>query len=209
MGAGPVFDFRHGLAPNQLIAQGWYHYYPNVIGGVGLEFSSRNPSRLQAYNRNRYDMTTTWIPFRATDRLTEVSLLADLTTSHGYIDTAEIEPGAHAVSDFGTEWGLALRIGYGRRLSNTYAWWVAGSPGLAYRPWGGSSGVNFGFNGEAGMTYSLLSIWYDAKTLTRAWDVFIRVPFRIESGSPAVSAGGVHRLANWSLGIQAGPTVLF
>lgn len=209
IGAGPVYDDAHGWAPNQIVGQTWYHYRPTVIGGVGLEFSSRNPSRLRAYTSNRYDLTATWIPHRTERHLVELSLIGDLTQRNGYIDTAARIPGAHAVSDMGLDWGLATRLGYGRRESRLLGWWVACAPGVAFRFTGSNAGVDYGLDGEAGLTISLQSIWYDSRTLTRSWDVFVRFPFRIESGAPDVSPTGARRVPDWRLGVQVGPTALF
>jgi len=209
IGAGPVYDGEHGLAPNQLFAQTWYHYYPNLVGGAGLEFSSRNPSRLKAFTSTRYDLSATWIARRTDLDLVELSLIAGLMNHNGYVDTAERIPEADAQSDIGTDIGLATRIGYGSRLSPLMGWWIAGSPGVSLRVAGTNAGVDYGFDGEIGMTISLQSIWYDSKTLTRAWDLFLRLPFRIESGAPDVTAHGVRRVHDWSIGLQVGPTVLF
>jgi hypothetical protein len=209
IGAGPVYDGEHGLAPNQLISQIWYHYYPTLIGGAGLEFSSRNPSRFKAFTSTRYDMTATWIAQRTDLHLVELSLIADLMNHNGYVDTAARIPGADAQTDIGTDIGVATRIGYGRRYSTLVGWWVAGSPGVSIRVAGSNTGVNYGFDGEFGMTISIQSIWYDSKTLTRAWDLFLRLPFRIESSAPDVTPQGVRRIPDWRIGIQVGPTALF
>jgi hypothetical protein len=209
LGAGPVYDGEHGLAPNQIIGQAWFHYRPTLVGGVGLEFSSRNPSRASAFHSSRYDLTATWIPHRTERHMFELSLIGDLTKHNGYIDTAMRVPGADAVSDVGMDWGLAARLGYGRRHSPLVGWWVGGAPGISVRFTGSNAGVSYGFDGEAGMTYSLQPIWHDAKNLTRAWDVFVRLPFRIETGSPHVSADGPRRIPGWTIGLQVGPTALF
>jgi hypothetical protein len=209
IGAGPVYDGKHGLAPNQIIGQAWYHYDPAFVGGVGLEFSSRNPSRLSAYTSTRYDLTATWIPHRDDLHVLELSLIGDVTQHDGYLDTASRTPGAHAVSDIGLDWGLAARIGYGRRRSPLLGWWIAGSPGASLRFTGSNAGASYGFDGEAGMTFSLKSLWHDSHTLTRSWDFFVRFPLRVESSAPDVAAGGARRTFDWRIGVQAGPTALF
>lgn len=209
LGAGPAYNGQHGLAPNQIIGQVWFHYRPTLIGGVGLDFSSRNPSRASAFNASRYDLTATWIPQRTELDVYELSLIADLTQHDGYIDTVMRIPGADAVSDIGMDWGLATRLGYGHRHSPLVGWWIAGATGVSMRFSGSNAGVSYGFDGEVGMTYSLRPIWHDAKSLTRAWDVFVRLPFRLETGSPHVSAKGPRRVPDWTIGLQVGPTGLF
>lgn len=209
IGAGPVYDGLHGLAPNQIVGQTWFHYRSTLVGGAGLEFSSRNPSRASAFTSSRYDLTASWIPHRTDRDAFELSLITDFTQHDGYVDTALRVPNTDDVTDIGMDVGLAARLGYGRRRSSLVAWWIAGAPGISYRFTGSNAGINYGFDGEAGLTISLQSIWYDSKTLTRAWDFFVRLPFRIETGAPDVTADGGRRASNWKLGLQVGPTALF
>ncbi len=209
IGAGPVYDQHRGLAPSQILAEGWYHYTSYLVGGIGMEISSRTPTRLEAYTRNRYDLTATWIPHRTQDKVYELSLVFDVTRQNGYIDTATTAPGAHAVEDLGTDLGLALRFGSGRRFSKQVGGWVAFAPGVSGRLWGLNQGSSLTFDGEAGLTFSLHPFWSNSTSLTRSWDIFVRAPVRIESGTPTVGTSGPRRTTNWSLGLQIGPAALF
>ncbi len=206
LGAGPIVESRHGTAPNQILAQGWFHYFPTVIGGAGLEFSSRIPSRLESYTQTRYDVTSTWIPWHDPARAVELSLIGSLVNTKAYLDTL---PGAEPIEDIGSDLGLSLRAGFGHRATSRFGWWASGAPFVAIRALGDNAGANLGLDMEFGVVYSMSDFWHDSKKLSRAWDVFLRVPVRLESASPHVSATGVHRGSSWSIGAQLGPSVLF
>lgn len=206
LGAGPVVDNRHGTAPNQIMAQGWFHYFPTVLGGAGLEFSSRIPSELESYTQTRYDVTSTWIPWHDPARAVELSVIGSLTNTNAYLDTVA---GADPIEDVGSDLGLSIRTGFGHRATSRFGWWASSAPFAAFRAFGDNAGVNLGMDMELGVVYSMSDFWYDSKKLSRAWDVFLRFPVRIESAAPHVSATGVHRGLSWSIGAQLGPSVLF
>lgn len=206
LGAGPVLEGRHGIAPNQILTQGWFHYFPTLLGGAGLEFSSRIPSRLESYTQTRYDVTSTWIPWHDPARAVELSLIGSLVNTKAYLDTL---PGAEPIEDIGSDLGLSLRAGFGHRATSRFGWWASGAPFVAVRALGDNAGANLGLDIEFGIVYSMSDFWHDSKKLSRAWDVFLRIPVRLESASPHVSATGVHRGSSWSIGAQLGPSVLF
>ncbi len=206
MGAGPSFDARQGLAPNQLIAQVWFHFNPTMIGGAGLDLSSRNPSGSESFNQARYESVSTWIPWHTKTQAVELTLVGSLEATTTYFDTTA---GADPIQDIGSDIGLGIRLGYGQRFSQRFGWWIAGSPTYGFRAFGTNTGINPGFAGEVGMTFNMREIWYDAKNLSRSWDLFVRIPFQVQAASPHVSATGVARIPTWRLGIQIGPSVLF
>ncbi|HQF56361.1 MAG TPA: hypothetical protein PK208_14685 [Fibrobacteria bacterium] len=206
LGAGPVLASRHGTAPNQILAQGWFHYFPTVIGGAGMELSSRIPSRLESYTQARYDVTSTWIPWHDPVRAVELSLIGSLVNTKAYLDTLI---GTDPIEDIGSDLGLSLRGGFGHRATPRFGWWASGAPFVAFRALGDNAGVNLGLDMEVGVVYSMSEFWHDSKKLSRAWDVFLRFPVRFESASPHVTATGIHRGPAWSIGAQLGPSVLF
>lgn len=206
LGAGPVLDNRHGTAPNQITAQGWFHYFPTILGGAGLEFSSRVPSELESYTQTRYDVTSTWIPWHDPARAVELSVIGSLTNTNAYLDTVA---GAEPVEDIGSDLGLSIRAGFGHRATSRFGWWASGAPFVAFRALGDNAGMNLGLDMEVGLVYSMSDFWHDSRKLSRAWDMFLRFPLRLESASPHVTATGVHRGPAWSIGAQLGPSVLF
>jgi len=206
LGAGPIYDARHGLAPNQIISQAWFHYYPTVLGGAGLDFSSRNPSRLESFNQTRYNITSTWIPSSSSVHAVELSVMASVNSISSYLDTLAKAP---PITDDGVDFGLSTRIAYGRRFSECLGWWVSAAPAFEFRPFGPNADFSPGLDAETGMTFSLRPIWYDAKNLSRSWDLFLRIPFQIRAASPYLANDGAHRGPTWTLGAQLGPSGLF
>ncbi len=206
LGAGPILEDHHGLAPNQIVAQGWFHYYPTVIGGAGMELTQRTPSNLESYTQVRYDVTSTWIPWSTPDRALEFSAIGSVNTIDTYLDTLA---GADPIEDVGVDFGLALRAAYGHRATSRFGWWVSGAPFLLFRPAGTNKGLNPGLETELGFVYSMSDFWHDARKLSRSWDVFLRIPLRVQGGMPHVSRNGRDRSASWSIGAQIGPSILF
>jgi hypothetical protein len=206
MGAGPIYDSRHGIAPNQIIAQTWFHYYPTVLGGAGLDFSSRNPSRLQAFNQTRYNITSTWIPKSSSIHALELSVMGSVNSISSYLDTVK---GAEPLTDDGVDFGLLARIAYGRRLSERFGWWASAAGALDFRPFGSNTGISPGLDAETGLTFNLRPFWHNADNLSRSWDLFLRIPFQIRAATPYLTHDGARRGPAWTLGAQIGPSGLF
>jgi len=208
MGAGPIADSRHGIAPNQIIAQAWFHYHPTILGGAGLDFSSRNPSRLESFNQTRYNITSTWIPISSPTHALELSVMGSVNSISSYLDTSTVK-GTKPLTDNGIDFGFLTRIGYGTRLSERFGWWASVAPAFEFRPFGRNADFNPGLDAETGLTFSLRPIWHDAYNLCRSWDLFLRIPFQIRSASPYLSQDGPRRGPAWTLGAQIGPSGLF
>ena len=133
-------------------------------------------------------------------------MIGSLTRTNTYLDTLV---GADPVADIGTDAGIALRVGYGERVSDRVGWWVGGTTSAGIRLIGTNPGLNPSFDAEAGVTWSLMDIWKDAQTLSRSFDLFARLPLQVQSAAPCVIPSGATRRPTWSAGLQVGISVLF
>ncbi|HNY30929.1 MAG TPA: hypothetical protein PKO15_08575 [Fibrobacteria bacterium] len=203
---GPCYRTDVGFAPNHLGANIWFHLKPDLVGVMGMEFSSWSPDRTTSLGIGQYTGAFSWIfPNKDSLQTLDLSLRLGGETQSAILDTMRHTPPRTSVS---WDWQMGLRAGYARQDGRIGSW-VSWGPLFSWRTSGEATGLRWVLETETGLTVDLRDIFVGSRSATRTWNLVIRVPVRFDPIAPRLGRDDNIEEAQWSWALLVGPSVLF
>lgn len=198
------------VAPmNRMEGTVWYHYHPDIVGGLSYHLALAFPNDDTRLFMSRYEFLTTMVwPLGDRSALQSIWLVS-LGKRDYYVDTAaDASPQQQASSTLGsgmlgavgTRLGgvLGLRITGGGRWS----WWMQAPK---------TENLEWTWEVEPAVSMSLHRIWPRSDRLTRAMELDLRVPLEYTPNQVDLFAtdGARYLPTSWQTGIHVGLSVVF
>lgn len=187
---------------------GWYHYRSWLIAGAGYNLAMAFPEDEASLFASRYEIHTSMVWSLGERSAFQIDWFGDAGKKDFYADTAAGAPpalntanylGSGVLAAVGTRRGP---FGFSLSAGGRWSWWTSVSDGRDLDwTWELSPGVSCGMQ----------KLWPRSDSLTKAWDLVLRVPMEYTANQVDISKvhGRSYEPVSWYVGLRLGLAVVF